>query len=146
MEEIKQLVKTLIKNRKTIATMESCTGGALASEIINVPGASNALKFSAITYSDEYKIKMGVKKEIIDIYGVYSEETAKSMASHIADFAASDYGVGITGIINKEAYVCIYKKQNDEYFNMCIVLEGLDRKKNKSIIVKHVVDKLNQII
>lgn len=48
--------------------MESCTGGALVNAITNIPGASEVLKFSAVTYSNEYKIKLGVdSKQSINI-------------------------------------------------------------------------------
>ena len=56
------LIKELTDMNKTISTMESCTGGALVNEITNIPGASEVIMFSAVTYSNEYKIKMGVKK------------------------------------------------------------------------------------
>ena len=61
-----KVVNKLIKNKETISSMESCTAGYFATTITNVDGSSNVLKFSAITYSNEYKIKMGVKKETID--------------------------------------------------------------------------------
>ena len=63
---MKKLISKLTKLNKTISTMESCTGGALANAITNIEGASNVIKFSAVTYSNEFKIKMGVSKNIID--------------------------------------------------------------------------------
>ena len=69
---MKKVVDKLIKLNKTVSTMESCTGGFIASSITDIEGASDILKFSAVTYSNEYKIKMGVSKEIIDKYSVYS--------------------------------------------------------------------------
>ena len=92
-----KIVKLLKENNKTISFMESCTGGFLANEITNISGASEVLKVSAVTYSNEYKIKFGVKKETIDTYTVYSKETAKEMAKKISEFAGSDIGIGITG-------------------------------------------------
>lgn len=146
MNNIEKLVSALEKNNKKVATMESCTGGALVNEITNIPGASNVLKYSAITYSDEYKIKMGVEKEVIKTFGVYSEETACSMAKHICIFANSDYGVGITGIINKEAYMCVYEKDKDKYHKIYIKLENRTRQENKNIIITCIVNKLNEIL
>ena len=70
--------------------MESCTGGAVVSSITNVSGAGEVLKFSAVTYSNEFKIKMGVNKEVIDKYTVYSIETAMEMSKNISDFANSN--------------------------------------------------------
>ena len=63
---MEEIVKLLTKNNETISTMESCTGGAIVNEITNIPGASDVLKYSAITYANEFKVKMGVSKETID--------------------------------------------------------------------------------
>ena len=46
--------------------MESCTGGGVADAITDIEGASSVIKFSAVTYCNEYKIKMGVDKKVID--------------------------------------------------------------------------------
>ena len=72
-----KIVEKLTKKEETIATMESCTGGAVASAITDIEGASAILKFSAVTYSNEFKIKMGVSSKVIDTYTVYSMETAR---------------------------------------------------------------------
>ena len=94
---MKRVVDRLCKLKKTIATMESCTGGGVANEFTNIPGASEVIRFSAVTYSNEYKIKMGVPASTIDQYSVYSMETAIDMSHAISKFADSDYGIGVTG-------------------------------------------------
>ena len=76
---MKKVVDRLKDLNKTVATMESCTGGFVASSITDIEGASDVLKFSAVTYSNEYKIKMGVSSEIIDKYSVYSKEVAREI-------------------------------------------------------------------
>ena len=122
---MEETVKLLIARNETIATMESCTGGGICNAITNVPGASSIIKFSAVTYSNEYKIKMGVSKEIIDTYTVYSKETAIAMSRAISAFTNADYGVGITGrfgVIDPAnlggktdiVYVSIYDKQKNK--------------------------------
>ena len=150
MEVFTKIVNELIDKNKTIATMESCTGGALASEITNIPGASDILKFSAVTYSNEYKIKMGVSEDIIDKYSVYSMETAIEMAKNIQYFAHSDYGIGITGKINRsdkanelgddsKVFICVYEKEKDEVYKLELeVIPNIDRKINKDYIVQNV--------
>lgn len=150
MEIFTKIVNELIDKKKTIATMESCTGGALASEITNVPGSSDILKFSAVTYSNEYKIKMGVSKEVIDKYSVYSKETAVEMAKNILEFAHSDYGIGITGKINRsdkandfgddaKVFICVYEKEGNILHELELdVIPNIDRKINKEYIVQNV--------
>ena len=109
---MKDIIEKLKSKNKTIATMESATGGFIVSAITNVEGASEILKFSAVTYNNEYKIKMGVDKALIDKYSVYSKEVAQNMAYNISLFADSDYGVGITGKINRVDKNNMYGEDN----------------------------------
>ena len=95
-----RVVKKLIEYNLTISTMESCTGGQIASSITNVDGSSAALKSAYVTYSNEAKVANGVDAGIIEHYGVYSPQTANAMASACMDKAMSDIGVGITGSLN----------------------------------------------
>ena len=128
---MKELVNKLIKLNKTISTMESCTGGFLANSITNIEGSSEVFKFGAVTYSNEYKIKIGVDSNIIDKYTVYSIETAIEMSKAISIYTNSNYGVGITGKLNKQdnnnpfgsnniVYVSIYDKEKDHAYTMTI--------------------------
>jgi len=148
MNEIVNLLK--LKN-KTISTMESCTGGAVVNAITNVEGASEVLKFSAVTYSNEFKIKMGVSKDVIDKYTVYSENTAKEMSKNISLFTDSDYGVGITGKINRSdkqnlygednvIYISIYDKNNEMYYTKKIMAIPGSREENKNRIIEEIIE------
>ena len=121
-ELCQKIVEELKKQNKTIAFMESCTGGFLANCITNISGASNVLKVSLVTYSSAYKEKFGVDKNIIEKYTVYSSKVARQMAKKISEFAKSDIGVGITGelgnTINKEPkiYYAIYLVQEKKIY------------------------------
>ena len=97
LEEV--LVETLAQKNYTIAAAESCTGGMFTSRLVNVPGASDVLNESFITYSNEAKMKyLGVKEETLNTVGAVSEETARQMAQGAAEAAGADVGVGITGL------------------------------------------------
>ena len=150
MNEMEKLVKILIDKKKTIASMESCTGGNFANEVTNIEGASEVLKFSAVTYSNEFKIKMGVDEDIIDKYSVYSMEVAKCMSKKISEFSDSDYGIGITGKINRSdkfnmygsdnlVFVSIYDRCNDKYYSLSIEMMDTSRSDNKKMIVNNIV-------
>ena len=91
------LTATLIEKGLTISTMESCTSGLVASLLTDIDGASNAIKGSFVTYSNEAKISCGVPAEVIDKYGVYSKETAAEMAQNCRPPYAANIGVGVTG-------------------------------------------------
>lgn len=96
-EDYANLTRTLIQRNKTITTMESATGGQIASLITDTEGASQIIKGAMVTYSNEAKIKMGVPKEVIEKYSVYSKETAEEMALSCKRFYQADIGVGVTG-------------------------------------------------
>ena len=154
---MKEIIEILTHNNKTISTMESCTGGALASEITNYPGASEVIKFSAVTYSNEFKIKMGVDSNIIDKYTVYSTEVANEMSKNITKFTDSNYGVGITGKLNRvdkhnlygddnRVFISIYDKDNDNYYNDDIKVKKQSRKENKELVINKVKEMLFDIL
>ena len=153
---IESIVKNLIIRKKTIATMESCTGGFIASEITNVEGASNALRYSAVTYSNEYKIKMGVDPKIIDTYSVYSPETARDMSKTISKFANSNYGVGITGKLKRidennlhgednKVFVSLFDRDNNKYYEGELVVTKDTRLENKKMVLDKVIELYNEI-
>ncbi|MDE6013842.1 MAG: CinA family protein, partial [Anaeroplasmataceae bacterium] len=94
-----ELVTLLQKKQLHISCAESCTGGMLASSIVEVPAASSVFDMSFVTYSNEAKVQLlKVQQETIDEYGVVSEEVAGQMALGCAKKANSDIGVGISGI------------------------------------------------
>lgn len=155
--KLKEIIKILTSQNKTISTMESCTGGGVANAITNIEGASEVLKFSAVTYSNEYKIKMGVSKYIIDTYSVYSMETAIDMSKKITAFTNSNYGVGVTGKLNRVdknnpygqdniVFVSIYDKDNNNINKITIEAKKATRKENKDLIIEKTIDKLLAII
>ncbi|KPU44734.1 putative competence-damage inducible protein [Oxobacter pfennigii] len=93
------VAKLLIDKNLTIATAESCTGGLIASKLINYPGISSVFMEGVVSYSNDAKVKrLGVKKETLDKYGAVSKETAEEMAVGIAKTAGTDIGISVTGI------------------------------------------------
>ncbi len=154
---MQELVNMLINKNKTIATMESCTGGGFVNEITNVPDSSKVIKFSAVTYSNEFKIKMGVDPLIIDKYTVYSIQTAKEMSKAIVNYTNADYGIGITGKMNKPdqnniggsdnlVYVSIYDQAKDSYYTLTIEVLKQPRKENKQLVVSKICEFLKNIV
>jgi len=153
----KNIIKKLSEKKMTISTMESCTGGGISNAITNCEGASEVLKFSAVTYSNEFKIKMGVNEEVIDKYSVYSMECADEMSLNISKFTNSDIGVGVTGKINRVdvnnpygedniVFISIYDRNNDLFIRNVIKMTEDNRKSNKELIIKEVIDLLNILL
>ena len=154
---MKEIVEKLTKLNQTISTMESCTGGLLANTITNIEGASEVYKFGVVPYSNEYKIKLGVDKQLIEKYTVYSQEVASNMAHTIANIANANYGIGITGKLNKPdknnqfdkdnvVYISIYNSSQKKYYNKKIYLDNDTRENSKKYVVDQVIQQLKQII
>lgn len=152
---MKEIIDELIKRKLVVATMESCTGGGLANAITNIPNASMVFLYGAVTYSNEFKIKMGVDKNIIDQYSVYSIETARDMARAIKDYVSSDFGIGITGKLNKAdpnnlsgsdngVFISIY--YNNKYYDALVYVDKDNRKDNKTEIIEKVINMLGDIL
>ena len=93
------LVRILFERALKITTAESCTGGMIASTLVNVAGVSDVFESGYITYSEEAKMHvLGVKQETLDKYTVYSEEVAREMAEGAARVAGADAALSVTGI------------------------------------------------
>ena len=91
----KKVVQMVTDLGMNISIAESCTGGMIASRLVDVPGVSSVLKEGVVTYSNEAKInRLGVKKETLEKYGAVSEETAREMVLGLD----SDIAIATTGI------------------------------------------------
>lgn len=154
---MKEVIEKLIRNNQTISTMESCTGGMLANEITNIKNASKVFKFGAVTYSNEFKIKMNVSSKTIDKYTVYSQEVAKEMSLAITRYTNSDYGIGITGKLmvpdpnniegeNNLVFYAIYEKTSDSYYLGKVVVTSNDRTISKMQVIDEILKDLKVII
>jgi nicotinamide-nucleotide amidase len=83
----------------TVTTAESCTGGLVAGAITAIPGASEILDRSFVTYSNAAKADMlGVPAGLISAVGAVSEAVARRMASGALERAGADLAVSVTGI------------------------------------------------
>ncbi len=154
---MKEIIEYLAKMNKTISTMESATGGYIANSITNIDGSSLVFKFSAVTYSNEFKIKMGVDEKVIDKYSVYSIETSHEMSKRIVEFTNSNYGVGVTGKINRvdpfnnfgddsTIFLSIYDKEKDIYLDSTIKAIKNTRWENKELVLEEFIRLFKNII
>ena len=86
----------------TLATMESATGGLLASTLTDVDGSTDYFAGGYVAYTTELKIALGVSGELVEAHSVYSPEVAADMARAAREGLGADYGVGITGVAGGE--------------------------------------------
>ncbi|HXH20356.1 MAG TPA: competence/damage-inducible protein A [Chitinophagales bacterium] len=91
--------KILVKNKKTLSTAESCTGGYIAHLITTVPGSSDYFKGSVVAYANDVKKNMlGVREQTLQQHGAVSEQTVIEMLRGVTVEMKSDYGIAVTGI------------------------------------------------
>ena len=92
-------VALLRKNRLTVTTAESCTGGMLSAKLVDIPGVSEVFQEGYITYSNKAKRRLlNVSKTTLKKYGAVSTQTAREMAIGAVFAASADIAVSITGI------------------------------------------------
>lgn len=97
MEE--KLVSLLLEKGLTVTTAESCTGGMIASKIVNVSGASEVFHAGFVTYANSAKeAYAGVLSETLQTYGAVSSQVALEMARGVAKTAGAEVGISVTGI------------------------------------------------
>lgn len=140
--KLKVILEILKERKLTIGVMESCTGGAVANCITNIPGASDVFKCGLVTYSDEAKIKAGVDEKIIKKFGVYSMETAEEMAKKIE----GEVGIGVSGQLPGEVFVAV--RIQDKIRSEKIKVESFlkDKIKARKEMKKEVVGRVVEIM
>ena len=93
------LIENLIKQKKTIAVAESCTGGLIASKIVSVPNASHCFNFATVCYTNQMKNKfLNVKQADLEKFGAVSRQIAKQMANNVRILANTNIGLSTTGL------------------------------------------------
>ena len=96
---LKEVSDKLKKQRLTIATAESCTGGLIAHTLTNISGSSDYFDRGVISYSNEAKMEaLGVPEDLLRKHGAVSEQIAKAMAVGIRTKSNVDIGLATTGI------------------------------------------------
>ena len=99
-EETLEMVtsKLLIQKGLTLATAESCSGGAIAQQLTAIPGASSYFKGSVVSYATSAKIEvLKIDQTLISKYSVVSGEVAEAMATSVQQIMQSDFTIATTG-------------------------------------------------
>ena len=96
---VQRVHEILLRNRATVATAESCTGGMIASYLTETPGASEVFTGSVVSYDNSIKERLlHVKPETLTAYGAVSAETVREMAQQVRMIMGTTHGVAISGI------------------------------------------------
>ncbi|HEX3721783.1 MAG TPA: nicotinamide-nucleotide amidohydrolase family protein, partial [Nitrolancea sp.] len=94
-----QLFELLTRDRLSIATAESCTGGLVSHRITTVPGSSAYFLGGIVAYSNDVKMSLlGVPQDVLERVGAVSADCALAMAHGARQRIGADIGVATTGI------------------------------------------------
>lgn len=154
-ETLAQVVaKKLIQKNMTISVAESCTGGMLASTLVDFAGISSVFLGGIIAYSNDVKVKeLNVDEKILKEKGAVSEEVAKEMAQGVLNKFNSNIGLSITGIAGPKSdstekpvgLVYIGIANGKETFVKKLNLSG-NREKIRSKAVTEILNELRLIL
>lgn len=98
-----EIKEKMTENKLTLSVAESCTGGALASMLTSLPGASNYFILGTVTYTDDMKSAvLDVSVNTIVKYSAVSHETAREMAAGVRRISGSNIGISTTGYAGPE--------------------------------------------
>ncbi|HSC18533.1 MAG TPA: CinA family protein [Rhizomicrobium sp.] len=97
-----RLFDLLDRERLTLATAESCTGGVIASILSDAPGAGDLFHGGFVLYTKTHKVAFGIPKRLIDANGIVSEAVARAMAEMALKHCPADVAVGVTGVAGPE--------------------------------------------
>lgn len=92
-------VDALYGEQLRLASAESCTGGMIASQITDIPGASQVFEAGWVTYSNAMKTALlGIDNELLSSVGAVSREVAEAMAESARQHSGADIAISVTGI------------------------------------------------
>lgn len=94
-----EVARLLVDKGLTLATAESCTGGAIGALLTAQAGSSSWFNGGVISYSNNAKINLlGVPKDIIHQHGAVSQEVVEHMAIGGCAALKSSMCVAVTGV------------------------------------------------
>ncbi len=93
------LIQFAQSNGVQIATAESCTGGYIGNQIVQVSGASEVFRGSIIAYHNDIKInQLAVDTSLLETHGAVSAEVATAMVNGVCKALKAEIGIATTGI------------------------------------------------
>jgi len=83
----------------TLATAESCTGGAIGGYLTDPPGSSDVYLGGWVTYAEAMKeAVLGVPRELLQQHGAVSEPVVRAMAEGAVSQSGADVAVAVSGV------------------------------------------------
>ncbi|MGZ3698456.1 MAG: CinA family protein [Bdellovibrionota bacterium] len=145
-----------------IVTAESCTGGLIAHELTNIPGASETVFGGLVTYQDEAKSAvLEIPAELLARHGAVSREVAQAMAESAlalcvrATGAKRAIAVSTTGIAGPAGgtrekpvglcFIGIASSGGETRVHEASAPRGLTRERNKAFFTARALELLGEV-
>ena len=154
-----RVVKYIITSGVTLSTAESCTGGMIAERITSIAGASAVFAGGVVSYSEDVKERvLGVKRETLGKYTVYSAETASEMSRGVMELMKTEAAVAVTGIAGPgggteekpvgTVFVSVRYKNREEVSDLRLYeeYESLDRELIRLLTVRRAFEMLEELL
>ncbi|MFI6780905.1 CinA family protein [Micromonospora sp. NPDC050276] len=97
------VVHRLAQRHETLATVESLTGGSLASSIVDIAGVSGIYRGGLVVYDTELKGTLaGVPADLLAERGPVDPDVAAALAEGGRQRCGADWGLATTGVAGPE--------------------------------------------
>ncbi|MFB3977488.1 CinA family protein [Microbacterium proteolyticum] len=102
------LLDRLVELGWTVAVAESLTGGMVVSSLVDVAGASRAVRGGIVAYATDLKRSvLGVDPALLEAHGAVHPRVARQMARGVRDVlgrdgSPADVGIATTGVAGPE--------------------------------------------
>lgn len=153
---LEEVVVALLKeSKKTVASVESCTGGLIANRITDVPGSSEVFLGSFVAYANKVKQLLvsaspAVMEKVLNEHGAVSSQTAVLMAEGGLEKMGVDLCISTTGIAGPTGgtptkpvglcYIALAQKGEPTIFEELRAFSGIDRKRAKLFFSQKALD------
>ena len=123
-----QIVAALQQQDQQLVLAESCTGGLAAATLVQVPGVSNWLCGSLVTYQEQSKTEwLGVEPTLLTTHTAVSAEVTEAMAvAALTKTPGAGVSLAVTGHLERQAadsgpvcFVSIGRRQPDSRIAAC---------------------------
>lgn len=150
----KELLRICVAKNLTVSTAESCTGGAIAARLVNIPGSSAYFMGGIVAYDNAVKENiLNVNPETLIQYGAVSEQTVIEMVDGVISLLKTDVAVAISGIAGpdggtdqKPVGTIWIAVGNERQKTTYLLKAGKDRTKNIETATVYALDLLRRFI
>lgn len=125
----REIIDFLVRENKSIAVAESCSGGAINHAFSQISGASSVFRGGIVCYQNEIKERvLGVDSVILAQKSAYSVEVVDLMLMRICEIMQSDFAIATSGIAGPNG--------GSDEMPVGTIFVGIKKRDEKSIIKK----------